>query len=83
MQLYVLGFYDHLLAETVSCCVIFFASFFVLLCSYLFNYQEFRGVAGLTDAADLESDMSKVPARTVEILASCHALVFVDNKLVC
>lgn len=57
--------------------------FFVLLCSYLFNYQEFRGVAGLMDAADLESDMSKVPARTVEILASCHALVFVDNKLVC
>ncbi|CBI27691.3 unnamed protein product, partial [Vitis vinifera] len=44
--------------------------------------MEFRGVTGLTDAADLESDMSKVPARTVEILASCHALVFVDNKLV-
>ena len=31
---------------------------------------------------DLESDMTKVPARTLEILASCHALVFVDNKLV-
>lgn len=26
--------------------------------------------------------MTKVPVRTQEILASCHALVFVDNKLV-
>ncbi|KAK7356377.1 hypothetical protein VNO80_15648 [Phaseolus coccineus] len=31
---------------------------------------------------DLESDTSRVPVRTVEILASCHALVFVENKLV-
>lgn len=46
-------------------------------------FQEFRGVGGLTGTMDLESDMSKVPLRTVEILASCHALVFVDNKLVC
>ena len=45
--------------------------------------QEFRGVVGLTGSMDLESDMTKLPARTVEILASCHALVFVDNKLVC
>lgn len=44
--------------------------------------MEFRGVGGLTGTMDLESDMSKVPLRTVEILASCHALVFVDNKLV-
>jgi cation-transporting ATPase 13A1 len=36
----------------------------------------------LTESADLESDMTKVPVRTAEILASCHALVFVDNKLV-
>ncbi|KAK8662928.1 hypothetical protein V6N13_024814 [Hibiscus sabdariffa] len=26
--------------------------------------------------------MTKIPSRTVEILASCHALVFVDNKLI-
>ncbi|XP_020534686.1 probable manganese-transporting ATPase PDR2 isoform X2 [Jatropha curcas] len=44
--------------------------------------MEFRGVVGLTDDMELESDMTKVPARTMEILASCHALVFVDNKLV-
>lgn len=31
---------------------------------------------------DLETDMTKVPAHTLEILASCHALVFVENKLV-
>ncbi|KAM7463802.1 hypothetical protein LguiA_031923 [Lonicera macranthoides] len=44
--------------------------------------MEFSGVGGLTDSIDIEEDMTKVPARTVEILASCHALVFVDNKLV-
>ncbi|GLU21395.1 hypothetical protein SLE2022_375370 [Rubroshorea leprosula] len=44
--------------------------------------MEFCGVAGLSDNVDLESDMTKVPPRTVEILASCHALVFIDNKLV-
>ncbi|ESQ47010.1 hypothetical protein EUTSA_v10027626mg [Eutrema salsugineum] len=43
---------------------------------------EFRGVAGLYDSEEAETDMSKVPLRTLEILASCHALVFVDNKLV-
>ncbi|XP_058204028.1 probable manganese-transporting ATPase PDR2 [Rhododendron vialii] len=44
--------------------------------------MEFSGVVGLTDNMELETDMSKVPVRTMEILASCHALVFVDNKLV-
>uniref|UniRef100_A0A0D3E1K0 Cation-transporting ATPase n=1 Tax=Brassica oleracea var. oleracea TaxID=109376 RepID=A0A0D3E1K0_BRAOL len=44
--------------------------------------MEFRGVGGLTDSVEAETDMSKVPVRTLEILASCHALVFVDNKLV-
>ncbi|KAK3027179.1 hypothetical protein RJ639_042445 [Escallonia herrerae] len=44
--------------------------------------MEFSGVGGLTDSVDLETDMTKVPARTLEILASCHALVFVDSKLV-
>ncbi|KAK9288503.1 hypothetical protein L1049_016962 [Liquidambar formosana] len=44
--------------------------------------MEFCGVVGLADSAELESDMTKVPVRAVEILASCHALVFVDNKLV-
>ncbi|KAF8022985.1 hypothetical protein BT93_F0484 [Corymbia citriodora subsp. variegata] len=44
--------------------------------------MEFCGVCGLSGQTDLESDMSKVPVRALEILASCHALVFVDNKLV-
>ncbi|PSS04631.1 Manganese-transporting ATPase, partial [Actinidia chinensis var. chinensis] len=44
--------------------------------------MEFSGVVGLTDSMELETDMGKVPVRTVEVLASCHALVFVDNKLV-
>uniref|UniRef100_A0A5B6ZWT1 Putative manganese-transporting ATPase PDR2 isoform X1 n=1 Tax=Davidia involucrata TaxID=16924 RepID=A0A5B6ZWT1_DAVIN len=44
--------------------------------------MEFSGVVGLTSNMDLETDMTKVPVRTMEILASCHALVFVDNKLV-
>ncbi|MBA0843668.1 hypothetical protein Goarm_000836, partial [Gossypium armourianum] len=44
--------------------------------------MEFSGVVGLNDSSELVSDMTKVPSRTVEILASCHALVFVDNKLV-
>ncbi|XP_047307482.1 probable manganese-transporting ATPase PDR2 [Impatiens glandulifera] len=44
--------------------------------------MEFSGVAGTTDDVDLETDMAKVPLRALEILASCHALVFVDNKLV-
>ncbi|XP_022882180.1 probable manganese-transporting ATPase PDR2 isoform X2 [Olea europaea var. sylvestris] len=44
--------------------------------------MEFSGVGGLTDSEDLETDISKLPLRTLEILASCHALVFVDNKLV-
>ncbi|XP_076915651.1 putative manganese-transporting ATPase PDR2 isoform X2 [Bidens hawaiensis] len=44
--------------------------------------MEFSGVGGLSDDVELETDTKKVPDRTLEILASCHALVFVDNKLV-
>ena len=44
--------------------------------------MEFSGVVGLAETTDLESDISRVPLRTVEILASCHSLVFVENKLV-
>ncbi|KAM1366232.1 hypothetical protein ACFX2I_044366 [Malus domestica] len=44
--------------------------------------MEFCGVVGSTSSTDLEADMSNLPVRTAEILASCHALVFVDNKLV-
>ncbi|XP_021755121.1 probable manganese-transporting ATPase PDR2 [Chenopodium quinoa] len=44
--------------------------------------MEFSGVVGSTESLELETDMKKVPGRTLEILASCHALVFVDNKLV-
>ncbi|KAG1327783.1 hypothetical protein COCNU_01G017170 [Cocos nucifera] len=43
--------------------------------------MEFQGVAGLADNANLESDRNKLPARTVEVLAACHAFVFVDNRL--
>lgn len=50
---------------------------------FLALLQEFCGVVGLAGSTDLEPDMSKVAGRTLEILASCHALVFVDNKLVC
>lgn len=46
-------------------------------------FQEFCGVVELTDRGNLESDMSKVSGIIAEVLASCHALVFVDNKLVC
>ncbi|KAL6572787.1 putative manganese-transporting ATPase pdr2 [Orobanche minor] len=44
--------------------------------------MEFSGVGGLTEGEELETEVAKVPDRTLEILASCHALVFVDNKLV-
>ncbi|KAF9596590.1 hypothetical protein IFM89_012713 [Coptis chinensis] len=44
--------------------------------------MEFQGVVGLSDNVDLEADVAKMPLRTLEILAACHALVFVDNKLV-
>lgn len=44
--------------------------------------MEFQGVVGSEDDANLESDATKLPERTVEILAACHALVFVENKLV-
>lgn len=54
-----------------------------ILIFYLCSVQEFRGVSGFKDSESLETDMSSVPLRTVEVLASCHALVFVDNKLVC
>ncbi|XP_057826971.1 probable manganese-transporting ATPase PDR2 [Cryptomeria japonica] len=44
--------------------------------------MEFRGFVGLDGSQDLETDTSKVPGRTLEVLAASHALVFVDNKLV-
>ncbi|GAB4838180.1 Probable manganese-transporting ATPase pdr2 [Ancistrocladus abbreviatus] len=44
--------------------------------------MEFCGVVGATEGVELETDMKRVPSQTLEILASCHALVFVDNKLV-
>jgi cation-transporting ATPase 13A1 len=31
---------------------------------------------------ELISDANKLPIRIQEVLSSCHALVFVDNKLV-
>ncbi|KAG6503109.1 hypothetical protein ZIOFF_035399 [Zingiber officinale] len=44
--------------------------------------MEFQGVVGLDDDGALQTDMSKLPVHTVQVLASCHALVFVENKLV-
>jgi hypothetical protein len=44
--------------------------------------QEFQGVVTLEGDKELVSDANKVPLRTREVLSSCHALVFVDNKLV-
>lgn len=44
--------------------------------------MEFRGIVGLDGSMNLETDMNKVPERTLEVLSVCHALVFVDNKLV-
>lgn len=44
--------------------------------------QEFQGVVTLEGEEELISDANKVPLRTQEVLSSCHALVFVDNKLV-
>jgi hypothetical protein len=36
----------------------------------------------LHESDELLSDATKLPERTVQALASCHALVFVENKLV-
>ncbi|KAJ6806275.1 putative manganese-transporting ATPase PDR2 [Iris pallida] len=47
-----------------------------------FAGKEFQEVVGLSNDGNLEPDTAKLPERTVEILSSCHALVFVDNKLV-
>nr|GEV55131.1 probable manganese-transporting ATPase PDR2 [Tanacetum cinerariifolium] len=44
--------------------------------------MEFSGVGGLRDDMDLETDTKKVPTRTLEIIASFHASVSMDNKLV-
>uniref|UniRef100_A0A0C9RQS5 TSA: Wollemia nobilis Ref_Wollemi_Transcript_22314_4479 transcribed RNA sequence n=1 Tax=Wollemia nobilis TaxID=56998 RepID=A0A0C9RQS5_9CONI len=44
--------------------------------------MEFRGFTGLDGSLNLETDTTKVSGHTLEVLAACHALVFVDNKLV-
>ncbi|GAB2218242.1 hypothetical protein Drorol1_Dr00001461 [Drosera rotundifolia] len=44
--------------------------------------MRFCGVVGASESTELETDMKSIRGRTLEILASCHALVFVDNKLV-
>lgn len=45
-------------------------------------FQEFQGIVILEGDDELISDANKLPLRTQEVLSSCHALVFVDNKLV-
>ncbi|CAN6346903.1 unnamed protein product [Urochloa humidicola] len=44
--------------------------------------MEFQGIVTLEGDDGLISDANKLPLRTQEVLSSCHALVFVDNKLV-
>lgn len=44
--------------------------------------MEFCGVVSLNGKEELEIDSSKISERAVQVLAACHALVFVDNKLV-
>jgi len=44
--------------------------------------MEFRGVVGPDGSRDLESDSTRLSVITMQILAACHALVFVDNKIV-
>uniref|UniRef100_A0ACD5THA0 Uncharacterized protein n=2 Tax=Avena sativa TaxID=4498 RepID=A0ACD5THA0_AVESA len=44
--------------------------------------MEFQGVVSLEGDDELISDANKLPLRIQEALSSCHALVFVDNKLV-
>ncbi|XP_024522453.1 probable manganese-transporting ATPase PDR2 isoform X2 [Selaginella moellendorffii] len=45
--------------------------------------MEFLGVCNVEGkGSHLESDPTKLLDRTLQILAACHALVFVDNKLV-
>lgn len=39
-------------------------------------------MVGVDNNGDLVSDTTKLPLRTVQVLAACHALVFVENKLV-
>ena len=45
-------------------------------------FQEFRGVVSLDRDLELETDPSNLDEKAVQVLAACHALVFVDNKLV-
>lgn len=49
---------------------------------YLFETQEFRGVVSLNGSEELKADPSSISEQAVQILAACHALVFVDSKLV-
>lgn len=44
--------------------------------------MEFRGVVSLDGSEELETDASNISEQAVQILAACHALVFVDSKLV-
>jgi hypothetical protein len=44
--------------------------------------QEFRGVVGADGNSNLETEPNKLSTITMQILAACHALVFVDGKTV-
>ena len=44
--------------------------------------QEFRGVVGSDGNSNLETEPNKLSVITMQILAACHALVFVDGKTV-
>ncbi|KAI5068556.1 hypothetical protein GOP47_0016901 [Adiantum capillus-veneris] len=44
--------------------------------------MEFRGVVSLNGREELETDPNTISEQAVQVLAACHALVFVDSKLV-
>lgn len=44
--------------------------------------MEFKGFVGLDVSLNLETETSKVPVGTLENFSMCHAMVFMDNKLV-
>ena len=44
--------------------------------------QEFRGVVGADENSNVETEPNKLATITMQILAACHALAFVDGKTV-
>ena len=47
---------------------------------FIWLTHEFRRVVATDCSRDLHSDPTTLSLKTTQILAACHALVFVDNK---